>query len=145
MRVQRTIPPTAAPIKINDLLHGVAGIFFSKGYATRLESEIKEHFGVRHVFFVSSGKAALALILAALKSLSDKTQVVIPAYTCFSVPSAIVKAGLEITLCDVDPVTFDFDSKSLREAITSKTLCVVPSNLFGIPSDMDRVVDLCKD
>jgi perosamine synthetase len=145
MRVQRTIPPTAPPIKVNDLLHGAAGIFFGKGYASRLESEIKEHFDVRHVFFVSSGKAALALTLMALKSLSDKTQVVIPAYTCFSVPSAIVKAGLEITLCDVDPVSFDFDYNSLGAVMTSKTLCVVPDHLFGIPSDMDRIIGLCKD
>jgi perosamine synthetase len=145
MRVQRTIPPTAPPIKVNDLLHGAAGIFFSEGYAARLERGIKEHFDVRHVFFVSSGKAALALILVALKSLSDKTQVVIPAYTCFSVPSAIVKAGLEITLCDVDPVSFDFDYNSLGAVMTSKTLCVVPNHLFGIPSDMDRIIDLCKD
>jgi perosamine synthetase len=145
MRVQRTIPPTAAPIKINDLLHGAAGIFFSEGYATRLERGIKEHFDVRHVFFVSSGKAALALILAALKSLSDRRQVVIPAYTCFSVPSAIVKTGLEITLCDIDPVSFDFDYKLLPQVMTSNTLCVVPDHLFGIPSDMDRITNLCKD
>jgi len=145
MRVQRTIPPTAAPVKIQDLLHGAAGIFFSKGYAARLERGIREHFGVRHVFVVSSGKAALALILAALKSLSDRRQVVIPAYTCFSVPSAIVKAGLEITLCDVDPLSFDFDYKLLPQVMTSNTLCVVPDHLFGIPSDMDRLVALCKD
>lgn len=145
MRVQRTIPPTAAPIKINDLLHGAAGIFFSEEYATRLERGIKEHFDVRHVFFVSSGKAALALILAALKSLSDRRQVVIPAYTCFSVPSAIVKTGLEITLCDIDPVSFDFDYKLLPQVVTSKTLCIVPNHLFGIPSDMDRITNLCKD
>lgn len=145
MRVQRTIPPTAASIKINDLLHGAAGIFFREGYATRLERGIKEHFDVRHLFFVSSGKAALALILAALKSLSDRRQVVIPAYTCFSVPSAIAKAGLEITLCDVDPLSFDFDYKLLPQVMTSNTLCVVPDHLFGIPSDMDRLVALCKD
>jgi perosamine synthetase len=145
MRIQRTIPPTAAPIEIKDLLHGAVGIFFSEGYAARLERGIKEHFGVRHLFFVSSGKAALALILMALKSLSDRTQVVIPAYTCFSVPSAIVKAGLEITLCDVDPVSFDFDYKLLPQVMTSNTLCVVPDHLFGIPSDMDRITNLCKD
>jgi perosamine synthetase len=145
MRVQRTIPPAAAPIKAADLLHGAAGIFFPEGYAGRLESEIKKYFKVRHVFLVSSGKAALTLILLALKSLSDRRQVVIPAYTCFSVPSAIVKAGLEVTLCDIDPVSFDFDYKLLPEVMTSKTLCVVPDHLFGIPSDMERLVGLCKD
>jgi perosamine synthetase len=145
MKFRRTIPPTAAPMEAGDLLHGLAGMISPKRFTKRLESEIKECFGVRHVFFVSSGKAALALILAALKGLSGKKQVVIPAYTCFSVPSAIVKAGLEIVLCDIDSTSFDFDHSMLGKVVGPDTLCVVSSHLFGIPSDVDRVNKLCRD
>lgn len=144
MRIQRTIPPAAAPLSVGDLLHGLAGIFCGRVYRRRLESEVREHFDVTHVFLVSSGKAALTLILKALTRLSDRRQVLIPAYTCFSVPAAIVKAGLEMRLADVDPSTFDFDYESLRAAITSKTLCVVANHLFGIPGDTDRVRELCE-
>ena len=96
-------------------------------------------------FFVSSGKAALTLILNALKTLNQRQEALIPAYTCFSVPSAIVKAGLKVSLCDIDSQTFDFDYKLLEKAINKNTLCVIPNHLFGIPADMDKINSICKD
>ena len=99
MNIQRTIPPAAAPIELKSLLHGLSGIFMGYKYRGKIEGEIKRYFGVKHVFLASSGKAALAVILLALKSLSNKKEVLISAYTCFSVPSAIVKAGLKVSLC----------------------------------------------
>jgi dTDP-4-amino-4,6-dideoxygalactose transaminase len=143
MRIGRTLPPTAAPIGIWELLRAQAGIALGQRHLKRLEAELKDYFHVRHVFLVSSGKAALTLILTALASLSPKRQILIPAYTCFSVPSAIVKAGLEITLCDVDPESLDFDFRLLERSITQDTLCVVPTHLLGLPSDIDRVKAIC--
>jgi perosamine synthetase len=145
LRMQRTIPPAAAPLAVSDLLRCLAGILLAESYLSKLEKQIRDYFGVRYVCFVSSGKAALYLILQALKSLSARQQVVIPAYTCFSVPSAIVKAGLKVTLCDIEPGTLDFDHDLLKYTITTDTLCVIPNHLFGIPSDMDRIIHLCKD
>ena len=146
MKIYRTIPPTAAPIYLKDLIHEFLGIFSGKRYIQSLEEGIKAHFGVKHVFLVSSGKAALFLILKAIESLRpDKKQVIIPAYTCFSVPSAIVKAGLKVSLCDINPSTFDFDYKLLEKAINKDTLCVVPNHLFGMPADMDKINSICKD
>jgi dTDP-4-amino-4,6-dideoxygalactose transaminase len=134
----------AAPISVKGLFHGLVAILTPERYLNNLEREIKGYFKVRHVFFVSSGKAALFLILQALKSLSPRTEVLIPAYTCFSVPSVIVKAGLKVRLCDIDPSTLDFDHKLLEEAIAQDTLCVIPNHLFGIPSDLDRIRSLCQ-
>ncbi len=145
MKIQRTIPPAAAPLDWKDLGRGLTGFFTDRVSTQRIEEEMKAYFGVKHLFLVSSGKAALTLILLALKSLSPKRGVVIPAYTCFSVPSAILKAGLEVALCDVDASTFDFDYQLLEAAVTEDTLCVIPSHLFGIPSDMDRVNRLCRE
>jgi len=146
MKIRRTVPPTAAPIKTIDLAHGIVG-FFSGGkkYREKLEGEIKEYFGVRRVWCVSSGKAALTLILSALRELSKRKRVVIPAYTCFSVPSAIVKAGLEVALCDIDPATLDFDPRSLEMSVDEETLCVIPNHLFGVPSNMDLIARLCRE
>ncbi|WDT75065.1 MAG: DegT/DnrJ/EryC1/StrS family aminotransferase [Candidatus Manganitrophus sp.] len=145
MKIQRTIPPAAAPLDWRDLGRGVTGLFSNRVSARRVEAEMKAYFGVKHLFLVSSGKAALTLILLALKSLSPKREVVIPAYTCFSVPSAVVKAGLDVALCDLDASTFDFDYRLLEAAVNEKTLCVIPSHLFGIPSEMDRVNAICRE
>ena len=55
---------------------------------------MKEYFGTKHVFLVSSGKAALFLILSGLKRLTGKKKVILPAYTCFSVPSSSPDGGI---------------------------------------------------
>ena len=110
-----------------------------------LEDGIKGYFRSQYVFLVSSGKTALVLILRGLSLLRDRKKVVIPAYTCYSVPAAIVKSGLEIILCDVDPDTLDFDYPQLERLADDKTLCIVSTHLFGIPSDLDRTRRICEE
>ena len=140
----RTIPPAAAPVSTGDLARGISGLF-GGGYLGNLENEIREYFGSEFVFLVSSGKAALVLILKGLSSLRPREKVLIPAYTCYSVPSAIVKSGLEIALCDVDQDTLDFDYPQLEHLGDDKTLCIVSTHLFGIPSDVERTRRICAE
>jgi dTDP-4-amino-4,6-dideoxygalactose transaminase len=109
----------------------------------QLEREIAEQLRVRHVFLVSSGTAALTLTLKALAASSSRTGVVVPGYTCFSVPGAVVHAGLRPVPCDIDATTFDFDHSNLTQTIDDTTLCVVAHHLFGMPSDVARTRALC--
>lgn len=144
MRARRTLPPAAAPLGFSDLWNGVKGFLAGTPYNEKLSDEVREHFGVKHVFFASSGKASLYIILMAMKSLRpERTEVLIPAYTCFSVPSAIVRAGLAVALCDIDAASLDLDPVELNTRLNEKTLCVIPSHLFGIPSKMDEIVRMC--
>ena len=144
MKVQRTLPPSAAPIEWQDLLEGLLGLVHSEAAVERLQDDFRQHFGVKHVWFVSSGKAALSLILSALHGLSGRNKVVLPGYTCFSVPSAVVRARLSVALCDVDPVSLDFDFGKLSTVADSSALCVLVTHLLGIGVDVPRVVDLCR-
>lgn len=108
----------------------------------KIENEMKEYFGVKHVFLVSSGKAALALILKGLQGMSKKRKVIIPAYTCYSVPSAVLMTGLDIVLCDLVPETLDYDFDELEKLADEDTLCIIATHLFGIPSDVCRIRDI---
>jgi dTDP-4-amino-4,6-dideoxygalactose transaminase len=143
MRIGRTLPPTAAPLGWRDLINGLAGLAAPARTLRAREEELRRHFGARHLFLVSSGKAALTLALTALRSRSPRTDVVIPAYTCFSVPAAVLKAGLRPVLCDIDPTTFDFDERLLEQTIGPATLAVVAHHLFGVPADVERLRRLC--
>jgi dTDP-4-amino-4,6-dideoxygalactose transaminase len=131
-------------VSARDLLRGVSGLF-SAVDPGKVENGIRGYFRSEFVFLVSSGKTALVLILRGLSSIRGRKKVVIPAYTCYSVPSAIVKSGLEITLCDVDPDTLDFDYPQLKRLADDKTLCIVSTHLFGIPSDLDRTRRICEE
>jgi dTDP-4-amino-4,6-dideoxygalactose transaminase len=144
VNIQRTIPPTAAPISLMDLVHGFRGIMNRK-FPASLENEMKEYFGMKHVFLVSSGKAALFMILSGLKRLSGKKKVILPAYTCFSVPSSIRMAGLDIVLCDIRPETLDYDFSQLKKLVDDETLCILSTHLFGIPSDVAKIRSLTGD
>jgi dTDP-4-amino-4,6-dideoxygalactose transaminase len=109
-----------------------------------LERELREYLAADQVFLLSSGKAALTILLEAMSTLRRARKVAIPAYTCFSVPSAVVRAGLELILVDVDPTTLDFDEASLRRvARHHDLLCVVPTHLFGIAVDVAQARSIC--
>ena len=143
MKIRKTMPPAAVPISFLDLFRGIRG-GFDKNVVATLENEIREYFRTEHVFLVSTGKAALFLILSGLKSLKKRKKVIIPAYTCYSVPSAILKAGLVIVPCDVRPETLDFAPEELTSLVDEETLCVIPTHLFGIPSDIERIREICR-
>lgn len=145
MKVQRTLPPTAVIIRLGQLVAGLRAARAGRYTLATVETELRGYFGTGQAFLTSSGKAALAVILTALAATSRRRSVIIPAYTCFSVPSAIRRVGLRIVPCDVDPETLDFEIASLRRLLDRDTLCVIPTHLLGVPADVDRVVALCRD
>lgn len=163
MRIGHTLPPAAAPIYLRDIISGLKGLVRGNSEIERFRDELKSYFNVKHCFLLYSGKAALTIVLKALHELHpDRDQVLIPAFTCYSVPSAIVRAGLKVRLCDIDPDTLDFDFRRLSEILSpsppsngssssndlnnaKKLLCVIPTHLFGLPADVKRVRSLVQD
>lgn len=147
MRIGRTLPPAAAPLSFRDLFFGLKGIVAGVQEEERLKQEIKEFFNKKHCFLVSSGKAALTLILLALKEIHpERNQVLMPAFSCYSVPSAIVRAGLQVELCDIDLQTLDYDYAQLEEKLKNpKLLCVLSLHLFGLPANVERLKQIRKD
>ncbi|WP_246545480.1 exosortase A [Pelotalea chapellei] len=145
-RIGRTLPPVAVALGVRDLLRGLFAIFQGEGAVDRFESELREYFRVSHCCAVSSGKTAMVLILRALHDLQPgRDEVLIPAYTCYSVPSAIVRAGFKVRLCDLAPGTFDFDHDHLQRLMNNeRLLAVVPTHLYGVPADVNKVRDMAR-
>lgn len=148
MRIGRTLPPAAAPLSVIDLLNGLRGIINPKKSLNSLQFSISNKFKKKHCIFVSSGKAAITISLKALKDISpDRNEVIIPAFNCYSVPSAIYRAGLIVHPCDINPETLQFREDSLLKIIDNspKILAILPTHLFGLPADIDRIRDLTKN
>lgn len=143
MHIGRTLPPASAPLTSKDILNGFKGLTEKQVARDRFRDSICRHFRVRHCFLVSSGAAALTIMLRAAAKLNpSRDLVLIPAYTCYSVPSAIKRARLAICPCDIDPQTLDFDPEKLAAAVRehkARLLAVVPTHLFGIPADVARL------
>ncbi len=136
MKIKRTLPPAGAPLRMSDYLAGLRGMTWPSRAIIELENSIKDFFGARHVFLTSSGKAALTVVLQAMADIRKRTKVIIPSYTCFSVPAAVVKAGLRPVVCDVERNSIDYDMNRLKKLLGGDILCVLASHTFGIPCDV---------
>jgi dTDP-4-amino-4,6-dideoxygalactose transaminase len=136
----RALPPAGVPISAGDLLAGLVAARRGDAALADFREDIRRTFGVRHVFLASSGRAALSILLQGLRALHpDRDVVALPAYTSFSVPSAVVHAGVRISLYDVDPVTLSPVQESLARVVDKRTLAVVVCHLYGYPADIDSV------
>jgi len=151
IRIGRTLPPAAAPIPLKDMLHALPSCLSDDTDGFCFEEEIRKEFKQRYCLLVSSGKAAFVLILRALQKLyPGRDEVLIPAFTCYSVPAAIKKAGLKIKLCDTGVRSLDLDKKQLRKIIETnkkenKILCVLVTHLFGCPADFYGIKEIVGD
>lgn len=141
MRVGRTQPPVGYRMSLTDL---VSAATRRQGSTDAFLDELTATLRVPHGFALSSGKAALTTVLQALHALSGRRKVILPAYTCYSVPSAIVKAGLEPVPCDIARGSFDYDYEQLATKVGPDVLCALSVHLFGIPSDTRRLGELCR-
>ncbi len=137
------LPPVGSAVPASALVRACRSWLFSKAEARDGLGFFAEHMGVRHALGVSSGRAALVLILRALHALRPGRHIVaLPAYTCFSVAASVVRAGLKIFPLDVCPRTLDFDDAALAKLPSAQLLCVLTSNLFGFMNDVSKLREI---
>src|SRR3954471_16514677 len=86
------------------------------------------------------GRIAFYYILKALE-LPAGSEIIFPALTFWVVPELARVAGLTVVFADVDPRTFNIDPDSVERLITDRTRAIVPTHLYGLPCDMDRILD----
>lgn len=140
MTMLRFVPPAGTPLKIRQILHALNTTLSANGQGKKSLSLWARELRVPYIFGASSGRAALWLILKSLVRLRPERNVVaLPAYTCFSVAAAVVRAGLKVQPLEVDPHTLDFDFSQLKELPEKNLLCVITSNLFGFMNDLPRI------
>lgn len=142
----RLIPPAGVRIPHGKLKAAVESCLGGASARHDARQRIDDELPGDHKFTVSSGRAALCLILRAIGGMqgNSKDAVVIPAYTCYSVAASIARAGYRIQPVDIDPKTLDYDYDSLESSDLSNTLAIVGCNLFGIVSDFKRLRGLSE-
>ena len=117
------------------LVEGPAIREFEQAFAGRLE-------GGRAVS-TSYGRMAAYYILKAL-DLPPGSEVVFPALTFWVVPEMARCLGLKVVFADVDPVTFNLRPDALEAAITPRTRAVVPTHVYGLPCDMQEILEIAR-
>lgn len=94
-------------------------------------------------FFFFKGRIALYAILKTM-GIKPADQVLLPGFTCVVVPNAVKYVGAEPVYVDIDPTTYNIDPQKIKEKITEKTKAIIAQHTFGIPAEMDGIIDVAK-
>lgn len=107
------------------------------------EREMSARLGAREVVSCASGTAALEIALQAL-GIGAGDEVITTPYTFVATAGAIATVGARPVFVDIDPATFNIDVPAVEAAITPRTRAVIPVHLFGLPADMDALLEVAS-
>ena len=115
----------------------------SPGMVARLEQEFSAKFGQTFGILHVNGTATMhSALLAYDVGMGD--EVIVPAYTVFSTPAAVLHANAIPIVADVDPDTWTIDVEDVRRKITPRTKAIIPVSICGLTPDMDPLLELAR-
>jgi dTDP-4-amino-4,6-dideoxygalactose transaminase len=117
------------------------GEFIQGPHLAEFEHAFEQRAGSGTAIAAAYGRMAFYYILKAL-DLPAGSEIIFPSLTFWVVPELARVAGLNVVFADVNPATFNLDADSVERLITEKTRAVVPTHLYGLPCDMDRILDI---
>jgi len=106
-----------------------------------LENRFKQYFGAKYAFSFNSGRASL---MAVLKSLDIKGEVLMQAFTCNAASNPVKWSGLKPVYVDVSD-GFNMDPEDLRRKITSESRVVMVQHTFGFSAKIDEIKKICQE
>lgn len=112
---------------------------FIKQFEEQFSARVDRKQGVA----VCNGTAALDAALAAL-DIGSGDEVIMPAFTIISCIGQIIRSGAKPVLVDSDPMTWNMDVRQIEEKITDRTKAIMVVHIFGLPVDIDPVLQIAK-
>lgn len=104
----------------------------------QLESDLRDYFGVRHALATSSGTTALALAIMAA-GIPPGSLIACPGFTFVATPSAIVLAGCQPFLVEVDE-NLHLDLADLRRRWSPQIKAIMVVHMRGFAADMSGLL-----
>jgi dTDP-4-amino-4,6-dideoxygalactose transaminase len=106
-------------------------------YPKAFADAVKNHLGLRYALAVNRGRTAIELALRAM-GVGKEDEVIFPSYVCRSVLDAVVRVGATPAFADIGP-DLQLTADTVRDAITSKTKCVIVPHLFCKTAPIDKI------
>ncbi|WP_322798919.1 DegT/DnrJ/EryC1/StrS family aminotransferase [Thermoflexus sp.] len=106
-----------------------------------LEEAFAKMCGVRYAVATSSGTTALHIALLA-HGISSGDEVITSPFTFIASANCVLYVGARPVFVDIDPQTFNMNPALIEEAITPRTKAIIPTHLYGLPCDMDPILEI---
>jgi perosamine synthetase len=112
-------------------------------FVKKLELGFSKLMGCAHGVAVCNGSVAIEVALAALR-IGPGDEVILPSFTIISCAAAIVRAGAIPIVVDCQHDTWNIDPTLIASKITSRTKAIMVVHIYGLPVDMDPVIELAR-
>ena len=130
-------------IYIKEVLDSGFGSSTTGNMNQRLEAAFAERFGVRYAITHANGTATMHSCLAAA-GVGPGDEVIVPALTVISTGSVVLHQNAMPVFADIRPDTFNIDPADVARKITPRTRAIIPVGLYGLPADMDPIMELAR-
>lgn len=132
---------------INDVLDNIQAIWETRVLTNggplhnRLETELENYLNINNISLFCNATIAL---LAALKSLGVKGEVITTPYSFVATAHSILWNNLKPVFVDIEANNFNIDPEKIEAAITPKTSAILAVHCYGYPCDVDRIDSIAK-
>ncbi len=111
--------------------------------AQALESDYREFLGVKHALACCNGTSGIFAALHAF-NLQPGDEVIVPSATYWASVMPVLWCGAVPVFCETESEQLGLDPDDVEKKITPKTKAIVIVHLWGMPSKMDRLLDIAK-
>ncbi len=112
---------------------------FVKEFENRMSKSAGRKYGVA----VANGTAALEVAAMAV-GIGEGDEVIMPTFTIISCAMAVTKLGGIPVLVDSDIHTWNMNVEEIERKITKRTKAIMMVHLYGLPADVDKIMELAK-
>ena len=108
-----------------------------------LEKNFASKFDSKYAVAMNSGTSTLHAALEAV-GVRAGDEVISPALTVIMDSTATFHANAIPVYADIDPQTFNIDPDDIERKITEKTKAIIIVSLYGLPCEMDRIMEISR-
>jgi perosamine synthetase len=108
-----------------------------------LRNAVRSHQGDSSVFSFGTGRSALAACLKAAE-IGSGSEVLLSAYTCLAVPTAVVAVGAKPVYLDINSETLNVDADCTIAALSPHVRAVVVQHTLGKVAPIEAIMKEAK-
>ena len=112
-------------------------------YVADFERDFGELIGLEHCIGCGNGTDSIEILLQAM-GIGPGDEVIVPAHTWISTAEAVTTVGATPVFVDTVSGTYTMDPMRLEGRITSRTRAIIPVHLYGLPADMDPILEIAR-
>ncbi|MEX2115987.1 MAG: DegT/DnrJ/EryC1/StrS family aminotransferase [Bacteroidota bacterium] len=132
----------------NEIDAAIQGVVESGQYilgpaVREFEQAAAAYLGVRNAIGCASGTDALQVAMMAI-DIKPGDEVITTPFTFVATTETIALLGAKPVYVDIDPLTFNINPALIKRAITKKTKAIIPVHLYGLPADMDPIMEVAR-